>query len=197
MKSEDREELLALIRNNPKSEVVLPDADYEGDRNTIRTQVGGLKVFLHRWLYDQLNPENPLGQDRLWRDPAHDPRNVNPLLMHRIVAGGPISDTHCPQGHSYAEVGEMARGRSDGRRCRQCWREHRDRRNVIQRIGGQTRGDINKAKTHCKYGHEYTPENTLYWPGDKGRRRCRECETTRAKARYAERKTASGNTQKV
>jgi hypothetical protein len=32
---------------------------------------------------------------------------------------------------------------------------------------------VNKRKTHCKYGHEFTPENTYVAP-DKGRR-CRLC----------------------
>lgn len=31
---------------------------------------------------------------------------------------------------------------------------------------------INAHKTHCKHGHEFTPENTLKWPGG---RACREC----------------------
>jgi hypothetical protein len=31
----------------------------------------------------------------------------------------------------------------------------------------------NRAKSHCKNGHEFTPENTILMPGD--RRNCREC----------------------
>jgi hypothetical protein len=31
---------------------------------------------------------------------------------------------------------------------------------------------VNARKTHCPWGHEYTPENTYVWSG---RRRCREC----------------------
>lgn len=34
----------------------------------------------------------------------------------------------------------------------------------------------NGAKTHCKQGHEYTPENTLYTDAGKGRKR-RQCKT--------------------
>ncbi|MEU7377616.1 HNH endonuclease signature motif containing protein [Streptomyces albidoflavus] len=38
------------------------------------------------------------------------------------------------------------------------------------------------ARTHCKYGHEYTPDNTYR---RKGRgRECRECLRTRSRERY-------------
>ena len=36
------------------------------------------------------------------------------------------------------------------------------------------------GKTHCKHGHEYTPENTAIW--DEGYRRCRECSRIRRQA---------------
>lgn len=35
-----------------------------------------------------------------------------------------------------------------------------------------TLGVVNRAKTHCPYGHEYTPENIYRW---RGRRICKEC----------------------
>lgn len=35
-------------------------------------------------------------------------------------------------------------------------------------------GVINKNKTHCKRGHEFTKENIL-WNGKFGRRRCKTC----------------------
>ncbi len=38
---------------------------------------------------------------------------------------------------------------------------------------------INKAKTHCVRGHEYTPENTVV--DSYGRRRCKLCEQQRIK----------------
>jgi len=38
---------------------------------------------------------------------------------------------------------------------------------------------INKAKTHCINGHEYTPENTSY--DKQGRRRCNICDHQRIK----------------
>lgn len=42
--------------------------------------------------------------------------------------------------------------------------------------------NVNKAKTHCKYGHEYTPENTGYSRGRHGmQRRCRACDRDRGR----------------
>lgn len=34
-------------------------------------------------------------------------------------------------------------------------------------------GNWNRMKTHCKYGHEFTPENTIYQKN--GQRNCRTC----------------------
>lgn len=43
---------------------------------------------------------------------------------------------------------------------------------------------VNAAKTHCPYGHEYTPENTYTSPHPDGGRICRTCKRERdARAR--------------
>jgi hypothetical protein len=190
MRTDTRTELVDLIRANPTAEVVLPDELYSDRHNGVRTEIEGIKVMLHRWLYDQLNPTSPLGRDRLRRDPAHDPRNVNPLLMRRVAPNDRLPTDRCRKGHLYSEVGELPEGRGDKRRCRQCWRESRDRVNQAERTEYPSANPVhaNRDKTHCPNGHEYTPENTLRWAADKGRRRCRICETTRAKARWNERK---------
>lgn len=41
----------------------------------------------------------------------------------------------------------------------------------------------NTGKTHCKYGHEFTPENTIFRTSPNGRpaRRCRECRRSRGR----------------
>jgi hypothetical protein len=194
MRTKDREKLVAIIREHPEAEVVLPAELYSARHNGVRTEIDGLKVMLHRWLYDQLNPENPLGTDRLRRDDAHSPLNVNPLLMLRVAPGGRLPQEKCENGHVYAETGEFPPGRSDGRRCRQCWRDSRDKVNAAHRddFPAVNPASANRDKTHCKFGHEFTPENTIQWPGDKGRRRCRTCQTLRAKARWQERKN-NGN----
>jgi hypothetical protein len=36
----------------------------------------------------------------------------------------------------------------------------------------------NKGKTHCKWGHEFTPENTALYPSTNSRR-CKKCEVER------------------
>ncbi len=43
----------------------------------------------------------------------------------------------------------------------------------------------NAAKTHCKYGHEFTEENTWKSPST-GRRKCRTCQKDRRAKRYRE-----------
>lgn len=45
------------------------------------------------------------------------------------------------------------------------------------KIGGLANGARNKAKTHCKHGHEFTPENTA--PNGKNGRCCRRCHADR------------------
>jgi hypothetical protein len=44
-------------------------------------------------------------------------------------------------------------------------------------LRGETIYAANAAKTHCKYGHEFTPENTRIIPRG---RRCRACERRRS-----------------
>jgi hypothetical protein len=55
-------------------------------------------------------------------------------------------------------------------------------------IGGKMAAKYKRGLTHCKRGHEYTPENT--WHNGLGRdglprRYCRECKRTRRDARAA------------
>lgn len=40
-------------------------------------------------------------------------------------------------------------------------------------LGGMASGEVQKAKTHCPNGHEYTPENTL--KRERGWRGCKAC----------------------
>lgn len=49
-------------------------------------------------------------------------------------------------------------------------------------------GVFNKAKTHCKRGHELSPENTRYW---RGARACRTCILTSQRRFYQKRRLNS------
>lgn len=40
-----------------------------------------------------------------------------------------------------------------------------------------------RGRTHCKHGHEFTPENTYVIPGSPGWRQCRTCKGQSEKAR--------------
>lgn len=58
-----------------------------------------------------------------------------------------------------------------------------------QRDAAQKRRHAGQRATHCKHGHEFTPENTYLRPGLPNRRICRACVRQRVK-KYSERKAA-------
>jgi len=47
----------------------------------------------------------------------------------------------------------------------------------------------NRARTHCKHGHEFTPENTIY--DSEGARGCRQCRRASFRRWYARQKSAA------
>lgn len=59
------------------------------------------------------------------------------------------------------------------------------RENIMRGVG---RGAKNATKTHCRNGHEYTPENT--YTTSRGWRACRTCTLERQRRAYAERVAA-------
>lgn len=60
------------------------------------------------------------------------------------------------------------------------------RANVLR---GDSPAAVNARKTHCDYGHEFTPENTAITP--RGHRRCRECNRRNCRERYQRRSVAT------
>lgn len=54
------------------------------------------------------------------------------------------------------------------------------------KLGGLANGACNRAKTHCKYGHAYTMENTM--PNGTNGRTCRTCHNSRQRARAAKKR---------
>lgn len=57
-------------------------------------------------------------------------------------------------------------------------------------IHGTSMSEINRRKTHCKHGHEFTAENTVknHNPNWRG---CRECHRISSRRRHARRKTTN------
>lgn len=53
--------------------------------------------------------------------------------------------------------------------------------NIVQRSR-----EVRAARTHCKHGHEYTPENTRITP--EGWKNCRQCHNAKMRARNAARR---------
>jgi hypothetical protein len=59
---------------------------------------------------------------------------------------------------------------------------------VTPRVNGYVRneehvGKVLARRTHCKHGHEFTPENTMHFEGSRGRK-CRECSRLACSAAY-------------
>lgn len=67
------------------------------------------------------------------------------------------------------------------------------RENVMR---GDTIMARHAAKTHCKHGHEFTPENTYIRPGT-GHRDCKTCQADRARARKARRNSQVSEASKL
>ena len=72
--------------------------------------------------------------------------------------------THCKRGHSLS--GDNLVIVSDGsRQCGQCLKLRQKISNEKSRLAhanGPGRGGLNRRRTHCKHGHEFTPENTYH-----------------------------------
>jgi hypothetical protein len=149
----------------------------------------------HRWGYQQLvrplNDDEPL--DHLCRVHACvNPAHLEPVTHAENVARGEAglrnaSKTHCDNGHEFTPENTYRRRDNNARQCRECARQST---REAQRKARGTPADAvhNGDKTHCKHGHEFTPENTYNPP--KGGRQCRTC--ARVKIReYMQRKRAA------
>ena len=112
---------------------------------------------------------------------------VNPTHLEPVTrkencrrGGGPTGDrarqTHCKRGHLLE--GDNLRIRKQGwRNCRTC-------DDMWNALASEKRKAARVPRTHCKWGHEFTPENTLM---DRGGRQCVICTRKRARrgqARY-------------
>lgn len=96
--------------------------------------------------------------------------------------------THCVNGHEYTP--ENTGRQQGGRRfCLECQRTNQREKNRV-RNGFKPRVYWDDA-THCKRGHERTPENTYTNPNNPVERSCRECRRIASAERYRRRMEAS------
>lgn len=81
--------------------------------------------------------------------------------------------THCVNGHELIEQNTY-RTRRGQKICRICQRNAQQRYHGRPEGGDAPIGQRNAEKTHCPWGHEYTPENTYFSESGKVRH-CRAC----------------------
>jgi hypothetical protein len=88
--------------------------------------------------------------------------------------------THCKWGHEFTPENTQWYGPDKKhRRCRQCVKDR-----TLAGWWGDGRTPVRgPKKTHCQYGHEFTPENT--YTDKAGARRCRACALERSPIRRA------------
>lgn len=100
--------------------------------------------------------------------------------------------THCKRGHEFTPENTKDVG-DGGRMCRQCGVDYqrqyhldrREQRLARARQRWREANPVPQRKTHCKHGHEYTPENTYICP--KGNRSCLICRGAAEARRRAKR----------
>lgn len=64
--------------------------------------------------------------------------------------------------------------------------------NVRRGVGIERAAACRASRTHCKNGHEYTPENTYRWTGGGGgARRCKTCRSEAARRWYVKHRGAT------
>lgn len=151
----------------------------------------------HRWVYtvlvrDLLDVETI---DHLCRVHACvNPDHLDPVShavnSRRGAAGTQFSNRDsCSKGHPYTEENTrwiVTKRGTDARECITCARRRaRDRMWRWRGVGPDV--IANQDKTHCKHGHEFTPENTIR---TKSGRNCRECQRIRIRE-YMRKKRAA------
>lgn len=103
-----------------------------------------------------------------------DGKNVGAHVASHLMFVGPI-----PDGYHVDHVRDRGCTHHD---C--VWWKHLE---AVPQIENVRRGDAGlwqAEKTHCKHGHEFTPDN-IYWVGpNKDMRQCKTCTKEAASARY-------------
>lgn len=156
----------------------------------------------HVWSYKTFVGEIPEDRPQLDhfacdRTECVNYRHVRPDTARGNIlrSSGPAAENaakdDCPAGHSYAEHGRVTyQGR---RECTLCVRKRQREAAAAKRL--EARGGVEIVRstdTHCRNGHEWTPETT--YVDSKGVRNCKTCRNEsliRSRARAKARKAAA------
>lgn len=178
---------------------------------TASINAGGYGVFrpissassqlAHRWAYERWVGPIPHDQeiDHLCRNRCcvnvlHLDAVTRTENMHRIPEWGTaewsakLTKTYCKRGHPYDETNTYYPP-TGNRKCRKCM-AIRMKAYWERRKSGQQPWPNGMPRTHCKRGHELTPENTHIYVN--GTLTCRACRNLWARTTAAEHERAEG-----
>lgn len=118
------------------------------------------------------NPKNNHVSNLAWGTPKENSHDID-----RHGRRHNSNKTHCSKGHELSGDNLAFERGGKKRVCRECRRE-KDRRRYQREKDAGLRGTLNGDKTHCKNGHEFTPENTGVRTDHPGRF-CKACKRER------------------
>jgi hypothetical protein len=160
------------------------------------SRYGGYVVKVHRVAWAILKGPPPTDRDLDHRCRNRACWNVEHLrpstTWENIHAEGSLATahlnagkTHCPRGHEYTPDNirwQRAHGKILGRICKTCDNQRNRDEYWEWRKDNPVEPHPNLRKTHCKQGHEFTPENTYVYRT--GKRACRMCRAQWSNANY-------------
>lgn len=138
---------------------------------TIRNSLGRLRHYKGRLIKAPINPGNGYYSVLLYREGHEKMHSVHRLVLRAFQGEPPQPNMQCCHND-----GNPLNNRADNLRWDTSSNNHLDR----IKHGRMPLA----ARTHCKWGHEYTPENTYFRPTAPRARQCRICLWVLNRARY-------------
>lgn len=154
-----------------------------GDYGVV-TYKGKLKKA-HRVAYELHNGIEPVNvvdhlcRNRLCVNPKHleDVTKKENVLRGESFSARFARRTECNYGHPFDDNNTVI-NKSGYRSCKTCRRMQSEKQRRSLGIPKRTEITISRKQTHCKKGHEFTPENTRIY---KGSQHCKECSRDRCR----------------
>lgn len=189
------------VRVHVKGRMLKPYTSKSGHKSVIMQVDGNVtRSLVHRLVLSAFVGECPDGMEAChWNDVPGDNRLENLRWatrrennLDRVRNGKhPMSNkTHCKRGHEFTADNVRVEAHKNGfkRRCLACERlRHDERTRRARQYRLENPLPPRKMATHCGKGHEFTPENTYYYPNKKGRE-CKTCRAERVRRYHAKAK---------